>query len=175
MRKFLATAALCSLALTPLFALAQRDRDDRQDRDDKHGKHERDRGDRDDRGEKHEKHERGEHHDNGRHEGWYKDEHRDWDYDGDRWRPGHAYPRGRYAEVRHAWQCRAFDVRARRVVLYDRSTWVIASYDIPRCRDWYWDRDTVYVYDDDHHPGWYLLFNARLGRYVHVEYFGVGD
>jgi hypothetical protein len=31
----------------------------------------------------------------------------------------------------------------------------------------------VYVYDDDHHSGWYLLFNARLGRTVHVEYFGV--
>src|SRR6266481_5916672 len=43
----------------------------------------------------------------------------------------------------------------------------------PRCRDWEWERDRVYVYDDDHHPGWYLLFNARLGRYVHVEYFGL--
>jgi len=29
------------------------------------------------------------------------------------------------------------------------------------------------VYDDDRHPGWYLLFNARLGRYVHVEFFGM--
>src|SRR6266404_2215526 len=38
--------------------------------------------------------------------------------------------------------------------------------------NWDSDRDRVYVYDDDHHPGWYLLFNARLGRYVHVEYFG---
>src|SRR6267143_905118 len=42
-------------------------------------------------------------------------------------------------------------------------------------RDWDddHDRNRVYVYDDDHHPGWYLLFNARLGRTVHVEYFGV--
>ncbi len=36
-----------------------------------------------------------------------------------------------------------------------------------------WDRDDVYVYDDDHHAGWYLLFNARLGRSVHVEFSGV--
>src|SRR5205085_1421341 len=28
-------------------------------------------------------------------------------------------------------------------------------------------------WDSEHHPGWYLLFNARLGRYVHVEYFGL--
>jgi hypothetical protein len=50
---------------------------------------------------------------------------------------------------------------------------VVASYEVDHCRDWQWDRDQVYVYDDDHHPGWYLLFNARLGHHVHVEYFGV--
>jgi len=49
---------------------------------------------------------------------------------------------------------------------------IVTDYDLARCRDWAWDRDEVYVYDDDHHPGWYLLFNSRLGRYVHVEYFG---
>src|SRR2546425_458400 len=161
MRKILAAATLLGMTLTPVFALPQRDRDDQGDRDEHRGRRERDDDER---------------HDRGKHKGWYKhDEYRDWDYDHDRWRPGHAYPRGRYVEVRHAWQCRRFDVRARQVILYDRSTWVIASYDVPRCRDWAWDRDVVYVYDDDHHPGWYLLFNARLGRYVHVEYFGVGD
>ena len=65
------------------------------------------------------------------------------------------------------------DYRTRHVFLYDNSDWVVASYDVDHCRDWEWERDRVYVYDDDHHPGWYLLFNARLGRYVHVEYFGV--
>ena len=49
----------------------------------------------------------------------------------------------------------------------------LPSYDLNRCRDWQWDRDQVYVYDDDHHPGWYLLFNSRLGGYVHVEFSGV--
>ncbi len=165
MRKILATATLLGMALTPVFALPQRDRDDQGDRDEHRGRRERDDDD--------------ERHDKGKHKGWDKhegrDEHRNWDYDHDRFRPGHPYPRGRYVELKHAWQCRRFDVRARQVILYDRSTWVIASYDLPRCRDWAWDRDVVYVYDDDHHPGWYLLFNARLGRYVHVEYFGVGD
>jgi hypothetical protein len=54
-----------------------------------------------------------------------------------------------------------------------RANWVVAPYDLDRCRDWQWERDQVYVYDDDHHPGWYLLFNSRLGRYVHVEFSGV--
>ena len=121
MRKILATAGFLSLALTPVFALPQRDRDDRGDRDEHHGRH----GRNEDEG-----------HDNGKHKGWYKhggrDDHRDWDYEHDRWRPGHPYPHGRYAEVKHAWQCRRFDVRARQVVLYDRSSWVIASYDVPR-------------------------------------------
>jgi len=100
-------------------------------------------------------------------------DYRDWDQDHDRIRPGRVYPYGRYDHVRAVFVARRIDYRTRRVVLYDNSNWVVASYDLNRCRDWEWDSDRVYVYDDDHHPGWYLLFNARLGRTVHVEYFGV--
>ncbi len=164
MRKLIASAAMMALAGTLAIANPRQDRDDhRQDRDD--------RRDRDDR------HDRDDHHDNGKHKGWYKhgdrDDYRDWDDDHDRIRPGRAYPYGRYERVKHSFVSVSIDYRARRVVLYDRSNWVVAPYDIDRCRDWYWDRDEVFVYDDDHHPGWYLLFNGRLGRYVHVEYFGV--
>jgi len=102
------------------------------------------------------------------------DEHRRWDYEHDRVRPGHAFPHGRYEHVRERFFIRRFDSASRRVFFPDGSVWVIAPYDIPRCRDWYWDRDVVYVYDDDTHPGWYVLFNVRLGHYIHVEYFGVG-
>lgn len=148
MHKILASLTLLGLLLTPVRAMPQRDRDDRGDRDDHRGKH----------GKGKDKHDRDwdddERHDRGLHKGWYK--------------------HGRYEGVRHTWRVRTFEVRRRQVILVDRSTWVIASYDIPRCRDWAWDRDEVYVYDDDRHPGWYLLFNSRLGRYVHVEFFGVG-
>ena len=165
MRKLIFSAV--PLALAGLLAVTSpaQDRDDRRDRDDHHDngkhkgqeKHEGDRGD--------------------RHEASYKhvdrDDHRDWDSEHDRFRPGHSYPNGRYEHVRSVFIARRIDLRTRRVVLYDNSNWVVASYDLDRCRDWAWDRDQVYVYDDDHHPGWYLLFNVRLGRYVHVEYFGV--
>jgi hypothetical protein len=146
MRKLLASLTLCSLSFVPLSAVPRPDRDDKHGQQEKHGKGKEKRGkDWDDEG-------RG---DRGLHKGWYK--------------------HGRYKDVRHVWKIRTFEVRSRRVILVDRSTWVIASYDIPHCRDWAWDRDEVYVYDDDRHPGWYLLFNARLGRSVHVEFFGLGQ
>jgi hypothetical protein len=112
-------------------------------------------------------------HDNGKHKGWYKHhdrDYRDWDYDGERVRG--YYPYGHYPYTRHDIVVRGFDPRTRHMILYDQSNWVVAPYDVPRCRDWEWDRDRVYVYDDDYHPGWYVLFNSRLGRSVHVEFFG---
>jgi hypothetical protein len=169
MRKIIAGTLFMALAGTLAVAAPRQDRDDHRDRDDRHdnGKH---------KGQ--DKHEdRDDRHDNGKHKGWYKhgdrDDHRDWDDDHDRIRPGRAYPYGRYGHVREVFVARRIDYGTRRVVLFDNSNWVVASYDLNRCRDWEWDRDRVYVYDDDHHPGWYLLFNARLGRTVHVEYFGV--
>jgi hypothetical protein len=164
MRKLFASTAMMALAGTLAIASPRQDRDDhRQDRDDR-----RDRDDRKDRDD---------HHDNCKHKGEYKhgghDDYRNWNDDHERIRPGRHYPFGRYENVKRSFVSVSIDYRTRRVVLYDRSNWVVAPYDIARCRDWRWDRDDVFVYDDDHHPGWYLLFNARLGRYVHVEYFGV--
>jgi len=166
MRRILAGTLFMALAGTLSIASPRQDHDDHHD----NGKH---------KGwDKHEvRSDDGDRHDNGKHKGWYKqadrDDHRDWDDDHDRIRPGRRYPYGRYGHVREVFIARRIDFRLRRVVLYDNSNWVVASYDLDRCRDWEWDRDRVYVYDDDHHPGWYLLFNARLGRTVHVEYFGV--
>lgn len=168
MRKFF--AGMVFMALTGALALTAppQDRDDRRDRDERHdnGKHqgqEKREGDED-------------RHDNGKHKGWdnpNNPHYEHWDAENARVKPGRAYPYGRYDHVREVFVARGIDYRTRRVVLYDNSNWVVASYDLDRCRDWQWDRDQVYVYDDDHHPGWYLLFNARLGRYVHVEYFGL--
>jgi hypothetical protein len=181
MRKIITGTLFMALAVTLASARPRQDRDDHQDNGKHKGqeKHANADGDHHDNG-KHEgqiKHADvdGGHHDNGNHKGWDNphNPHSGWDYDHDRVQPGHAYPHGHYAHVKSEYIARRIDYPTRRVVLYDNSNWVVASYDLDRCRDWVWDRDRVYVYDDDHHPGWYLLFNARLGRYVHVEYFGV--
>ena len=119
-------------------------------------------------------------HDRGRHEGWAKhqdqdrNEHRSWDFEHERVVVGRPFPRGRFQGVGRPFVFRRVDFHARQVILADRSTWIVAPYDLELCRDWRWDRDKVVVYDDDVHSGWYVLFNTRLGRNVHVEYFGVG-
>lgn len=167
MRKLFFGVVLFALAGTLTLANPRQGRDNDRDEHHDNGKH---------KGwDKHE--DRDNHHDNGKHKGWEKQEARAdysrWDYDHDRIIAGRRYPHGHYEHVREAFVARSIDYRTRGVVLYDRSNWVVASYDVNRCRDWQWDRDRVYVYDDDHHPGWYLLFNARLGRSVHVEFNGV--
>lgn len=170
MRRLILGATLFALTGTLAQATPRQDRDERRDRDERHdnGKH---------KGREKHGDDRDEHGDNDHRSTSYwhydRDDHRGWDDDHDRIHPGHRYPYGRYEHVREVFIVRSMDYRTRHVVLYDRSNWVVASYDVPRCRDWQWDRDQVYVYDDDHHPGWYLLFNARLGRYVHVEFSGV--
>ena|SRR2546430_160456 len=161
MRRLILGAALFSLVGTMAFASPQKDRDDHHDNGKHKGqdKHDNDR------------------HDNGKHKGWEKQEARAdysrWDYDHDRIVTGRRYPKGHYNHVHEVFVARSIDYRTRHVILHDRSNWVVASYDVNRCRDWQWDHDQVYVYDDDHHPGWYLLFNSRLGRSVHVEFSGV--
>lgn len=162
MRKIIAGTLFMALAGTLAIAVPPQGRDDHGNKGKQKGK------------EKHE--DRDDRHDNGKHKGWdnpHNPHYRDWDSDRDRVRPGHPYPYGRYGHVKEVFVARRIDYRTRRVVLYDNSNWVVASYDLDRCRDWEWEQDRVYVYNDDHHPGWYLLFNARLGRTVHVEYFGV--
>lgn len=49
----------------------------------------------------------------------------------------------------------------------------IAPWDWALVSDWCWDcGDNFVVYDDPDHPGWYLVYNAETGSYVHAQYMG---
>jgi hypothetical protein len=71
----------------------------------------------------------------------------------------------------HLYAVSRFDLAARHVWL-PGGMFEIADWDWPVTTPWCWTCDQFVVYLDPDHPGWYLLYDVRMGEYVHAELVG---
>jgi hypothetical protein len=88
----------------------------------------------------------------------------------------HPYEHGRFANfgANYRYHVERFDRDHHRFWFPGGFSFEIAAFDWSVASDWCWDcpGDNLVVYDDPDHPGWYLVYNAQTGVYVHAQYLG---
>jgi hypothetical protein len=83
------------------------------------------------------------------------------------------FPAGRFAlsGPSHVYSLSRVDLGARRIWLpggqfeIEDSDWAVTS-------PWCWTCDQFVVYVDPDHAGWYLIYDVRMGEYVHAQFLG---
>ncbi len=105
---------------------------------------------------------------------WRQFRDRDRDRDDGRYRRARPFEHGRFRFLgpRYRYPVVRIEIGARRVWLGSGFSFEIAAWDWPYAEPWCWQCDQFAIYVDPYHPGWYLLWDLRLGRYVHVRYLG---
>jgi len=85
----------------------------------------------------------------------------------------HPFQFGHFGPVgpSHVFAVARFDLAARRIWL-PGGMFQIAPYDWAVTAPWCWTCDQFVVYLDPDHPGWYLVYDVRMGEYVHAEFLG---
>jgi len=90
-----------------------------------------------------------------------------------RFRLARPFEFGRFRLVgpSHVFTVTRVDLGARRIWL-PGGGFEIAAWDWGLTAPWCWTCDDVVVYLDPDHPGWYLVYNVRMGEYVHAIFVG---
>jgi hypothetical protein len=93
--------------------------------------------------------------------------------DDPRLRLAQPFQNGRFALTgpSHIYALNRVDLGARRIWL-PGGQFEIADYDWDVTAPWCWTCDQFVVYADPDHAGWYLVYDVRMGEYVHAQFLG---
>ena len=91
-----------------------------------------------------------------------------------RFRLARPFEFGRFAlpGPSHLYRVTRVDLDARRIWL-PGGHFEIAAWEWANTAPWCWTCDDFVVYVDPDHVGWYLIYDARMGEYVHAQFLGV--